>query len=61
MSKSYNWFLNHYRHDDCPVQPGIEWEDAWECMCNDRCPACNAEIEPYESVDLGIFDDKETS
>lgn len=21
-------------------------------MCNDKCPACNAEIEPYDSVDL---------
>ncbi len=22
------------------------------CMCNDKCPNCNAEIEPYDSVDL---------
>jgi hypothetical protein len=47
-----NWFLNHYCHDDCPVEPGIEWDDEWDCMCNDRCPACNAEIEPYESEDI---------
>lgn len=25
------------------------WEDQWDCICNDRCPICNAEIEPYES------------
>lgn len=44
-------FLNYYRHVDCPVQPGIKWHDVWRCMCNDRCPACGAEIEPYESED----------
>jgi hypothetical protein len=26
-----------------------EWEDGWDCGCNDRCPDCNKEIEPYES------------
>jgi hypothetical protein len=45
-------FLNQYRHADCPVQPGIEWDDEWSCACNDKCPACNAEIEPYESQEL---------
>lgn len=38
------WYINHYR---CPC--GSEWEDEWDCMCNDRCPNCNKEIEPYES------------
>lgn len=42
-------YLNHYCHKDCPQQPDIEWTDAWYCMCNDRCPACGAEIEPYDS------------
>jgi len=23
------------------------WEDEWDCACNDRCPSCNKEIEPY--------------
>lgn len=46
------WYLNHYRHEDCPVQPGVEWDDEWDCMCNDHCPACDAEIEPYESEEL---------
>ena len=39
-------YLNYYRH--C----GVEWSDVWSCMCNDRCPECNCEIEPYESKDL---------
>jgi hypothetical protein len=39
-------FLNRYRHCE------TDWEDAWSCACNDRCPVCDAEIEPYESVDL---------
>jgi hypothetical protein len=38
----------YYRHEDCPVEPGIEWEDEWECACNDHCPACDREIEPYD-------------
>lgn len=38
--------LNRYRH--C----GTEWTDLWNCACNDRCPACRAEIEPYLSVQL---------
>lgn len=46
------WYLNHYRHDDCPVRPGVEWDDSWSCMCNDRCPECGAEIEPYESEEV---------
>jgi hypothetical protein len=44
-------FTNLYRHQDCPVKPGIEWSDQWSCACNDKCPACNREIEPYESTD----------
>lgn len=41
-------FRNHYR---CP-RDGSGWEDTWSCMCNDRCPVCNAEIEPYASEEL---------
>lgn len=26
--------------------------DAWSCMCNDECPVCGAEIEPYESEEI---------
>ena len=31
----------------CP-NDGEEWEDYWSCACDDRCPKCNAEIEPYK-------------
>jgi len=41
-------FRNYYR---CP-NDGTEWDDAWSCACNDKCPACNAEIEPYDSEEL---------
>ena len=40
-------YLNYYH---CPC--GTRWFDIWSCMCNDRCPACNIEIEPYHSLDL---------
>jgi hypothetical protein len=39
-------YTNYYK---CPC--GEEWEDQWSCMCNDRCPSCNKEIEPYDSRD----------
>lgn len=47
-------FINHYR---CPYD-GTEWDDSSPYTNNDRCPECNAEIEPYESEDIveeGVF------
>jgi hypothetical protein len=41
-------FLNHY---ECP-RDGSVWADEWSCMCNDRCPQCDAEIEPHHSEAL---------
>lgn len=41
-------FLNHYK---CPYDE-TEWTDEWSCACNDRCPKCNKEIEPYESEEI---------
>jgi hypothetical protein len=38
-------FTNKYRH--CK----IEWDDEWSCACNDECPQCGAEIEPYDSIE----------
>jgi hypothetical protein len=38
-------FLNHYRCDTCQE----EWNDCWDSACNDKCPRCNTEIEPYDS------------
>ncbi len=43
-------FVNHYHCEACD----IEWDDEWSCACNDRCPSCNAEIEPYESEDVEV-------
>jgi hypothetical protein len=39
---------NYYRcpHDDA------SWTDEWSCACNDRCPTCHAEIEPYFTEDV---------
>ena len=42
------WFRNYY---ECP-DDGEEWEDEHSCQCNDRCPSCNKEIEPYKSDTL---------
>jgi len=30
-------YLNQYRCPYCQT----EWEDVWDCGCNDRCPNCN--------------------
>lgn len=38
-------YVNYYR---CP-DDGAVWAMAWSCMCDDRCPKCNHEIEPYKS------------
>lgn len=39
-------YRNHYRHCE------TEWSDEWSCTCNDKCPVCGAEIEPYRSEEL---------
>ena len=41
-------FRNHYRCPECIA----EWDDAADCTCNDRCPECGDEIEPYRSDEL---------
>ena len=42
-------FRNFYECSEC----GTRWTDEWECQCNDRCPKCRCEIEPYDSVEIG--------
>jgi hypothetical protein len=42
------WYLKLYECSAC----GTKWTDEWSCTCNDRCPKCRAEIEPYDDVDL---------
>jgi hypothetical protein len=44
------WFHNRYHHQDCKTS----WDDEYSCTCNDRCPVCNAEIEPESSDDLTV-------
>lgn len=45
------WWLNKYEH--C----GQQWEGQWSCCCNDDCPVCGKEIEPYESEEIDKQDD----
>jgi len=40
-------YTNYYH---CPICDH-NWEE-WDCMCNDRCPECNREIEPYTSKEI---------
>jgi len=43
-------YLNHYRCPECDT----EWDDEWDCMCDDECPECGLKnISPFESEDLG--------
>lgn len=46
-------FENHYL---CTC--GEEWQDTWSSACNDRCPSCNREIEPYASDDGSMTDEE---
>lgn len=45
------WFRNSYRHEEC----NSNWIDEWSCACDDRCPVCDAEIEPHHFVDLSVL------
>ena len=38
--------LNFYKHEEC----GTRWADLGSCGCNDECPKCGGEIEPYLSL-----------
>jgi len=41
------WFRKHH---SCPC--GTDWWDEWCSLCNDRCPTCDAEIEPDDVVEI---------
>lgn len=45
-SSSAERFLNRYQCPTCQ----IDWQDEWDCGCNDRCSRCNKEITPYASL-----------
>lgn len=40
-------FLNSYK---CVC--GTEWEDEWDCACDDRCPSCNTAMTPFHSEEI---------
>jgi len=46
-------FLNHYECNECDTA----WSDVWTCACNDRCPTCNTETEPSESLESKAWDE----
>lgn len=55
-------YINSYWCEDCDIL----WEDVWECMCNDKCPMCDIETEPFnsdieETDDSGISLQREVS
>ena len=41
-------FQNFYECAEC----GTRWTDVWDCMCDDHCPKCCCEIQPYDSVEI---------
>ena len=53
LSAQINSVVNTYEH--CRQS----WDDTWSCACNDRCPECNAEIEPARSVWLRSLDERD--
>lgn len=56
MPKEPAKFRNYYRcdHKDSLEEgkPARQWHCNWSCCCNDRCPTCNHEVEPYRSEEL---------
>jgi len=41
-------YRNFYR---CSFD-ATEWQDEWTAICNDPCPLCGKETEPYETGDI---------
>lgn len=52
---------NHYRcpvceeeiPDDDPTTDASDWVSEWSCQCNENCPHCGTEVEPYHSEWIG--------
>jgi hypothetical protein len=40
--------MNYTNYYEC-LEDGTTWNNDADCMCNDRCPNCNAEITPVHS------------
>lgn len=49
-------YRNFYLCSECST----EWQDVWDSMCNDHCPNCDAEIEPYRSEEGTVYPEKAT-
>ncbi len=41
-------FRNFYECVDC----GTSWEDVWSCACEDDCPNCDTDMEPFKSIEI---------
>lgn len=41
------WFNKYYR-----CSQGHEWQDEWDCLCDDRCPVCNESCSPYDHAEI---------
>lgn len=41
------WFKKFYKCSN-----NHEWVDEWDCLCNDRCPDCDEETEPYAHEEI---------
>jgi hypothetical protein len=46
VEKEQPRFTNHYL---CPID-NVRWDAHWSCMCNDRCPTCDAVVEPFATT-----------
>jgi hypothetical protein len=31
-------------------QDNVRWDAKWSCVCNDRCPTCDALVEPFATT-----------
>jgi len=48
MEKEIKGFIIYYKCPYCET----EWTDEWDFVCNDKCPKCNKEIEPYKHEEV---------
>lgn len=51
LSKTQHSPVRFRNFCECP-RDGTCWHGDWACTCNDRCPTCRSEIEPYKSEDI---------
>jgi hypothetical protein len=49
-------YRNFYRcegnHEEREQHAPIDWQMVWDCSCNDKCPQCWVEMEPWKSVSV---------